>query len=163
MFCINCFHKRTSVVNSRPHKKEPSVWRRRTCSACRAVFTTIERPSLKDNRLVSLPDGATDTFNLGKLVLSIASAFAHDPKKASYDSLWLAETVEDTLSTEYAIITPDDIAAVTHEVLKRFDELAAVQYAAKHRLIVSVRRRGRPSLAPLPLEREPQTGESPSR
>lgn len=151
MFCINCFHKQTKVINSRPHKKAPSVWRRRTCSACNTVFTTIERPSLMDNRLIHLPDGTTGHFNLGKLILSVASAFTHDPKKASYDALWLAQSVEDILTTDYAVITPDDIAAVTHQTLKRFDELAAVQYAAKHRLIISVRRRGRPSL--LPAER----------
>ena len=69
--------------------------------------------------------------------------------------MWLAQTVEEALSTEYTIITPDDIAAVTHQTLKRFDELAAVQYAAKHRLISTVRRRGRPSLSP--REREPRT------
>lgn len=160
MFCINCFHKQTSVINSRPHKKEPSVWRRRKCAACKTLFTTIERPSLRDNRSIYLPDGATDHFNLGKLILSIASAFTHDPKKASYDALWLAQSVEDTLSTEYAIITRDDIAAVTHQTLKRFDELAAVQYAAKHRLIASARRRGRPSL--LPGERGRLTDASPS-
>jgi transcriptional repressor NrdR len=160
MFCINCFHKQTSVTNSRPHKKDPSVWRRRQCSACNKIFTTIERPSLKDNRPVSLPNGSTDSFNLGKLILSIASAFTHDPKKASYDALWLAQSVEDVLSTEYALITPDDITAVTHQTLKRFDQLAAVQYAARYHLIASTRRRGRPSFAP--AERGPLIDASPS-
>jgi len=110
---------------------------------------------------VSLPDGSTTSFNIGKLIISIADAFAHSPEKASYDALWLAETVESILSTDYAVITPEDIAAVTHQTLKSFDELAAVQYAAKHRLITSVRRRGRPSISP--LLREPPTDASPSR
>ncbi len=74
--------------------------------------------------------------------------------------MWLAQTVEQTLSTGYGIITPEDIAAVTHQSLRRFDELAAVQYAAKHRLIASARRRGRPSLSP--SERVPPTDVSPS-
>lgn len=161
MFCINCFHRTTAVTNSRPHKKTPSVWRRRSCSACGAVFTTIERPSLADNRHVSRADGDRDLFNLGKLIISIASVFTHSPEKASRDALWLAQTVEDTLSTEYAIITTDDIAAVTHQALKRFDELAAIQYAAKYGLIASTRRRGRPSLSP--VERAQPTDESPSR
>lgn len=149
MFCINCFHKKTHVTNSRPHKKSPSVWRRRTCPVCGTIFTTLERPSLADNTQISLPNGARDTFSLGRLTISIARAFTHDPKKAQYDSLWLAQTVEDTLSTEYTVITPDDIAAVAHQVLKRFDELAAVQYAAQHQLIATVRRRGRPSISPV--------------
>lgn len=147
MFCINCFHKTTRVANSRPHKKKPQVWRRRACSNCGMVFTTYERPSLADNKPVHLLDGTEETFNLGKLVISIAAAFAHATDDASYNALWLAQTVEDTLSTEYKIVTPEDIAAVTHHTLKQFDELAAVQYAAKHRLVISIRkRRGRPSL-----------------
>lgn len=154
MFCINCFHKNTNVTNSRPHKKQPSVWRRRQCKACGVIFTTVERPSLTDNKPIHLVSGEVETFNLGKLILSIAAAFSHTPKAAEYNALWLAQTVEDTLSTEREVITPDDIEATTHQVLKRFDELAAIQYAVKHQMIISTRRRrGRPSL------REPQTRE----
>lgn len=147
MYCLNCFSKKTSVVNSRPHKNRPQVWRRRTCSTCHTAFTTYERPSLAENMPVSLTDGGTEEFNLGKLIVSISSAFTHAPKSASYDSLWLAYSVEDKLSTEYhRILTSEDIAAVTHALLRNFDELAAVQYAARHHLIVSTRRRpGRPS------------------
>jgi hypothetical protein len=48
-----------------------------------------------------------------------------------------------------------------HAVLKKFDEVAAIQYAAKHQLIVSVatKRRGRPSLVS-PVR---PSGVSPSR
>lgn len=154
MFCINCFHKNTAVVNSRPHKKQPSVWRRRKCANCGQTFTTFERPSLADNKPIHLSDSKTDTFNLGKLIISISKAFTHSPQDAEYNALWLAQTVEDTLSTQHQTITPEDIEAVTHQTLKRFDELAAVQYAAQHQLISSTRkRRGRPSLH----ERGPQT------
>lgn len=146
MFCINCFHKNTAVANSRPNKKQPQVWRRRTCSNCQTTFTTYERPSLADNKPISLQSGGSDVFNLGKLILSIAQAFSHSPDDAQYNALWLAQTVEDTLSTERQIITPEDIAATTHQVLRKFDELAAIQYAAQHKLISSTRKRGRPSL-----------------
>jgi transcriptional repressor NrdR len=160
MFCVNCFHTNTKVTNSRPSKKQPSIWRRRTCPNCGTVFTTYERPSLAENKPIHLPSGQEDTFNLGKLIISIAQAFTHDPDAASYHALWLAQTVEDTLSSQRENITPEDIEAVTHNVLKRFDELAAVQYAARHQLITSTKRRpGRPSLH----ERGPRTGQSPSR
>jgi transcriptional repressor NrdR len=153
MFCVNCFHKNTAVVNSRPHKKQPTVWRRRTCSNCSQTFTTYERPSLADNKPVHLPSGKTSKFNLGKLIISINKAFTHSPENGQYNALWLAQTVEDTLSTEYKVLTPEDIEVVAHQTLKRFDELAAMQYAAQHQLISSTRRRGRPSLR----EHGPQT------
>lgn len=77
----------------------------------------------------------------------MAQAFTHTPHEAQYNALWLAQTVEDTLSTECEAITPEDIAVTAHHVLKRFDELAAIQYAARHRLMISTKRRpGRPSL-----------------
>ncbi len=145
MFCINCFHTTTKVSNSRPKKKQPIIWRRRTCPNCGTTFTTYERPSLADNKLVYLDNGKTNAFNLGKLILSIAKSFTHSPKDAEYNALWLAQTVEDTLSTQHEIITPQDIEAVTHDVLRRFDELAAVQYAAQHHMIIATRKRGRPS------------------
>lgn len=148
MFCINCFHTNTSVANSRPHKKQPSVWRRRKCSNCGAIFTTIERPSLADTMLIRSSSGNSSAFNLGKLIISIANAFSHAPTEGKLHALWLAQTVESTLTTQVQSLTPEDIEAVTHQVLKQFDEVAAVQYAAKHQLIVSAsaRRRGRPSL-----------------
>jgi transcriptional regulator NrdR family protein len=146
MFCINCFHSTTAVTNSRPHKKQPTVWRRRQCQKCKLTFTTYERPSLADNKLITLPGGQTDQFNLGKLILSLAGAFSHAPKEAQYNALWLAQTVEDNLSTQRKVITPEDIAATAHAVLKQYDEMAAIQYGARHQLITSTRRRGRPSL-----------------
>lgn len=159
MFCINCFHKNTAVANSRPHKKQPQIWRRRKCANCGIVFTTYERPSLADNKPIHLPNGKEDTFNLGRLIISISRAFTHTPEEGNYNALWLAQTVEDTLSTQYKIITPADIEAVTHQTLKQFDELAAIQYAATHKLISSTRKRGRPSLR----AHGPRTDVSPSR
>jgi transcriptional repressor NrdR len=145
MFCINCFNSGTAVANSRPNKKQPSVWRRRKCPKCGTVFTTYERPSLADNKAVQLSDGNQEVFNLGKLIISITKAFAHLPEEAAYNSLWLAQTVEDRLSTQREVITPEDIEAAAHDVLRYFDELAAVQYAAQHHMITTTRRRGRPS------------------
>lgn len=147
MFCINCFYPSTKVINSRPNKKEPNIWRRRHCIKCSTTFTTRERPSLTEAPNIQLPSGGMESFNLGKLTLSIAKAFTHSQKDAEYSSLPLAQTVETTLASQREIITPSDIEATTHSILKRYDELAAVQYAAQHQLISSIRRRGRPSLA----------------
>lgn len=159
MFCVNCFHPSTNVANSRPSKKQPSVWRRRRCPNCDTLFTTYERPSLADNKLVNYPDGHEEAFNPGKLIISIAKAFAHRPSEAAYNSFWLAQTVEDTLSSQKETLTPEEISAAAHETIRHFDELAAIQYAAQHNLIVTTRRRGRPSLR----GRGQQKPQSPSR
>ena len=147
MKCIYSENEPTRVVNSRANKKAPIVWRRRQGVASGVTFTTYERPSLAENKPVTLPNDKQDTFNLGRLIISIAAAFTHDDHAAKYDSLWLAQTVEDRLSMHEGALTPQLIAEATYAALKRFDELAAVQYAAKHKLINSIRRRGRPSIA----------------
>jgi len=95
---------------------------------------------------VTLSSGKTEQFNSGRLIISISSSFIHDQEKAKRDPLWIARTVEDALSTDKEPLTPQRIARETRETLKRYDEIAAIQYAAKHKLISSTRRRGRPSL-----------------
>lgn len=156
MFCINCFHKNTKTVNSRPHKKQPQVWRRRQCPECSTTFTTYERPSLADNKKVT---DSNIRFNTGWLTISIAESFTHDPLRGKENAFWLAQSVEDFLSLKKEALTTTQISHVTYEVLKRYDALAALQYAAKHQLISSVRKRGRPSL----YEHEQPLDESPSQ
>lgn len=146
MISLNSPHEPTKVLNSRSSKKRPVVWRRRQGITTGYTFTTYERPALAENKPITLIDGSLDIFNLGRLILSIAASFHHNEHAAKYDSLWLAQTVEETLSMDQELLTPNRIAHLTYQILKRFDELAAVQYAAKHHLISSVRRRGRPSL-----------------
>ncbi len=146
MICINSLNEDTKVVNSRAGKKSPVVWRRRKSIVSGVTFTTYERPALAENTSIARADKSMDTFNLGRLILSIAASFSHNTHAARYDSLWLAQTVEDSLSMQQGdVITPNDILQTTYHTLKRFDELAAMQYAAKHHMITGIRRRGRPS------------------
>ena len=144
MICINCFHEKTTVTNSRQHKKHPSVWRRRKCSKCQTVFTTYETPSL-DGKLIIDHDKNTRPFNLGKLTISIAKSFQHNPEEADFSSLHLAQTIEERLIIEIREPSVDDITAMTHATLKAYDPIAALQYAAQHELIITKRRPGRPS------------------
>ena len=152
MICVNCFHGKTRVTNSRPHKKAAGTWRRRSCPNCAIDFTTYEKPALEDSIAVHYPsandtNGTSAAFSLSKLTLSIAGSFTHDPLARQLHSLPLAETVEQLLISQVRTPSVDDIAAVTHQVLKRFDELAALQYAAGHGLVEATRsRRGRPSV-----------------
>ena len=113
------------------------------------MFTTYEKPALDTKIQIHYPtDGLTLSapFSLSKLTLSIAASFTHDRQAQQLHSLPLAETVEQQLISQVQRPSSDDIAAVTHQALKRFDELAALQYAAAHGLVGATRRRGRPSV-----------------
>lgn len=151
MICVNCFHGKTKVTNSRPHKKQSGTWRRRQCESCRATFTTYEKPALDEATAIHYPtsdNGSTTApFSLSKLTLSIAASFSHDQTARQLHSLPLAETVEQLLISQVKQPSVDDILAVTHQVLKRFDEVAALHYAVSHGLVSATRsRRGRPSV-----------------
>lgn len=137
---------KTKVTNSRTAKKRPEVWRRRQCLSCHKIFSSYELPELSIE--VTTETNQRHPFSLGKLHLSVAASFTHSKTAASYDSLDLAKTIQQRLITlQRTSLTAQEIAQETHATLKRFDELAAVQYAARHHLISTVRRRGRPSLA----------------
>lgn len=145
MICIYCLTPQTKTPNSRPHKKQSQVWRRRHCSACGHTFTTYERPSLED--VIVQKGELRENFSIGRLTISIFHSLSQ--KYATGDvSYELARTIEQRLIQRYDIssaITPQAIALETYETLKRFDEICALQYGAAQGIITSIRRRGRPS------------------
>lgn len=143
MICVNCFHVKTNVTNSRRHKR-PAVWRRRQCQRCQVIFTSYEEPSLQDKQILR-HDRTTTPFNRGKLTISIARSFQHNKKAADYDSYELAKTIEGKLLLLGKELSVDDVTVQAHATLRQFDPIAAVQYAAQHDLITLNRRPGRPS------------------
>lgn len=146
MICINCFHNKTKVTNSRPHKLNPAVWRRRQCPKCQTIFTTYERPALED-KLILGHDRKSTPFSIGKLTVSIAKSFLHDKEAADQHSYFLAQTIETKLLLMAKELSVDDIASVAHQTLKEFDPVSAIQYAAQHDLVTQTRRPGRPSIS----------------
>ncbi len=146
MLCINCFHNGTRVANSRQHKNNPTVWRRRRCLDCNTVWTTYERADLDDTKVIN-HDRQTAPFNIGKLTISISRSFHHDKHGADFYSYPLAQTVQEELVKRNTQLSTDDIAITAHQILQRFDPVAAIQYAAQHDLITAKRRPGRPSIS----------------
>ena len=149
MICIKCSND-TKVTNSRPHKKTPSVWRRRECKACGTVFTTSEVVADSTYQfIVRLADGTKADFSLPRLMLSIVPALAHRQTDAVADeSYWLAQTVAQAIqATATDTVTTDALAKETYGALSYFDATAGLQYGARHGLIKNTAqrpRRGRP-------------------
>lgn len=149
MICIKCSAD-TKVTNSRPHKKTPSVWRRRECKACGTVFTTSEVVADSTYQFtVTSADGAMADFSLPRLMLSIVPALAHRQTDAVADeSYWLAQTVAQAIqATATDTVTTDALAKETYGALSYFDATAGLQYGARHGLIKNTAqrpRRGRP-------------------
>ena len=134
MVCIYCGGN-TRVTNSRPQRRLHQTWRRRACLACGAVFTTNEAVDLATSLVVRHKDNMIAPFSRDQLFVSILRSVGHreDPVK---DAGGLAATITAKLlhSTQTAAIKPSDIAKVAIQTLKHFDNAAAVQYAAYHKI-----------------------------
>lgn len=131
MVCLYCSDE-TNVVNSRLQKRINNVWRRRSCSRCKAIFTTIESPDLSNCIQVRYKDGHVGTFDRDKLLLSIAKALEHRPDNTTAASYLCGTVISLLLSGQSARLEASAIAATAHTVLMRFDAASATIYGAYH-------------------------------
>lgn len=143
MFCIKCFSKSTSVINSRPLKRSPSTWRRRKCTVCAYTFTTSETVALEDYLQID-----TIPFSIPRLAVSLTLVISSDNTPAD-SAYWLARTVGEQLLLERkSSVSREDLLRTTHQVLTRYNPSAGLQFALRHHLVetTAIPRRGRPSL-----------------
>jgi transcriptional regulator NrdR family protein len=131
MVCIYCGAK-TAVTNSRPQKRSMQTWRRRQCTTCNAIFTTIEGADLSTS-LVVRAGSAVEPFLRDKLFVSILRAIGHRTEPLQDAGSLTATVIAQLLHTDAkASYTAHNIAILTHTALERFDTAAAIQYQAYH-------------------------------
>jgi transcriptional repressor NrdR len=130
MVCIYCSNK-TQVVNSRNQTRLKQVWRRRKCSNCLNIFTTVERINLSNTLLISNKTGKVEDFLKEKLLLSIYDSLGHrdDPIR---DAAAITDTIISNVlkSLKTPLIRREVLINISHDVLKKFDKAAAVHYLA---------------------------------
>lgn len=132
MVCIFCSND-TSVENSRPQKRTNSIWRRRQCKNCRAVFSTLESVDYDQSFVYRTASGHLEPFQRDKLFLSVYESLRHR-KTAVQDARHLTATVINKLVVKQKQASIDQrliIDCVTG-VLKRFDRVALTHYQAFH-------------------------------
>lgn len=153
MFCINCFHGKTNVTNSRAHKKQPQIWRRRCCESCGFTFTTYENFALDELLLIADGDKSTP-YNRGRLLASIIESLRPTGDDMS-QAYWLVTTIEEKLITarreagQWQKVGTETLAALTYETLVSYNTVAGYSYGAARGLVTvsQKRRRGRPSIS----------------
>lgn len=140
MVCIYCYHTDSNVINSRPHKKDPSVWRRRQCKRCKGVFTTYETLSPAQLPLVTGPQGS-ERFSKATLLISIYNHLStqRDAPRQADAAEALANTVCNALisklDTHKQPFSPIQIARETYTVLNHYDTATALRYGVAHGII----------------------------
>lgn len=138
MVCIYC-SRNTEVYNSRAKSRNPSVWRRRKCTACVAQFTTIELPDYTTALLVEGRSGKLYPFLRDKLFLSVHRSLGHR-QDAAVSATELTSTIIGRLlrtrKAENGVITMKAIAESAFLTLRRFDKPAANTYFAYHQTLL---------------------------
>ncbi len=134
MVCLYCGGE-TGVTNSRPQKRTNTIWRRRQCTDCRALFTTEEAALLAAAVAVAAPDGSITGFGREKLLISLYNSLRHRPS-ALQDAIALTDTVTSRLLARggSANLPTAVIITAVVQTLQPFDAAAAVQYQAYHPL-----------------------------
>lgn len=134
MVCIYCGHK-TAVTNSRTSKQSAATWRRRECTTCHSTITT--RESIDYATAVHVKDSSGDSqpLNRDKLFISLHASLTHR-SSALEDASDLAATIlaELTKLQVNGVLHKKTITETAHRVLERFDKVAAVHYAAHHKI-----------------------------
>ena len=130
MVCVYCGSK-TQVTNSRNQKRLKQVWRRRKCTKCSNLFTTIERIDFSSTLLIVDEADNIEVFVKVRLFLSIYESLGH-----RVDAIGDAAAITDTVMSNVLktlktpLIKRESIVSIAYEVLKKFDKPAAVHYLA---------------------------------
>ena len=130
MLCPYCTSE-SQVVNSRHQKRLNSVWRRRQCVNCRAIWTTSEQ--IKGSSTFKVQqDGKLVDFAPEMLLISLYGVLKHR-KNAEIDAQYIQSTVIRNIQLHgEAIIPVEQIANESIAVLQNFDKLARDLYKTLH-------------------------------
>lgn len=132
MRCPYC-NSSTKVTNSRSTAKSTQTWRRRQCIECDKIWTTTEAIDLSKSHQFSGSDNHLQPFSRDILFISIKDSLQHR-KTALSDATALTDTVLGrVLRKNTATLPNSEIVALTYDVIRRFDKIAASVYKASHR------------------------------
>lgn len=132
MKCPYC-NSDSNVTNSRLQKRSNSVWRRRKCSECSAIWSTSERLQASGTYKVQSNEHLVD-FRPEILLISLYESLKHR-KTPELDASYVSETVIENLQNlKQATIPKSEIANQSYIVLKNYDKLASDIYKTVHNI-----------------------------
>ncbi|MBP7821206.1 hypothetical protein KA043_03865 [Candidatus Saccharibacteria bacterium] len=130
MVCIYC-NSDTNIKNSRHKVRLNTVWRRRVCLSCSAIFTTNEEIDYSGTLSVKKKIGAIEPFYKEKIFISVYRSLDHKTSAQPQATAITNTVISKLLSTKKTIkplINSSDIALVVTKTLKNFDASSAIKY-----------------------------------
>ena len=145
MVCPYCQHRDTNVTNSRQHRDQPRIWRRRQCTRCKTTFTTYESVAEKELPLIVDPNKKKPvTFSMPKLLISIYECLpADDPKRADNAQALALSVYHELSERTSAELERSAIAKTAYEVITRYNARSGLSYGVSHGLITPESMSGR--------------------
>ena len=129
MRCPFCSHNDTVVKDSRPDDEQPTIKRRRLCTACGSRFTTVERVQLRD-LLVLKRNGDLEAFSPDKLSNALRLALHKRPFSGEQ-----VERIAASIARQLEVLGEGEIASSligqkALEALATLDGVAYVRFAS---------------------------------
>ncbi|NVP17150.1 transcriptional repressor NrdR [Candidatus Gracilibacteria bacterium] len=129
MYCINCGHDNTRVIDSRTSDDGKAIRRRRECENCHNRFTTFEKIETTD-LIVEKSGNRKQRYDRDKLEDSILKAI--NKRNISISTINdLIRKLEFKWGTINEI-TSKEIGKDVLEALHSLDEVAYIRYASVH-------------------------------
>ena len=132
MLCPHCNQDNTQVKDSRPAEDGTIIRRRRFCPACRARFTTFERPHIPELS-VCKKDGRRVSFDRAKLAHSIRVALRKRPIAAEQVDQVIADLFVRIEGMGKSVIDSARIGEMAMDALQRLDSVAYVRFASVYK------------------------------
>src|SRR3989344_384521 len=131
MNCPRC-HKSTKVVNSRPLEDGRAIKRRRECLHCSQRFSTYERLSLGDFRVVKR-NNAKELYARHKIEAGLRKALQKRPVTEALFQKLLFEIEADVFSLGKEKISSEQIGRIVLDRLRKVDKVGYLRFASVYR------------------------------
>ena len=130
MVCIYCSGN-TQVTNSRHQKRNNSTWRRRACTICKTIFTTVERIELQSSLVIKSVTGL-QPLSRDSLLLTVYESCKHRSNALEESSSLVNTIIGNVLRkvSDDGVIEQELLDAIIVDVLHNFDPAAATIFSA---------------------------------
>ena len=132
MYCPNCQHTESRVLESRSTESGQSIRRRRECLKCKQRFTTYERIESVPITVIKR-DGSRESFDRAKLLRGILRAC--EKTKISYQKVeGIIDTIEAKLQQNSGKeFSSSEIGELVLQSLRWENEVAYIRFASVYR------------------------------
>lgn len=132
MYCINCSHEDTKVIDSRVAADGIAIRRRRECPSCGFRFSTYEEMEILDLTVIK-NSGLRELYSRDKLERGIRRAF-EKRNFSDEDSRKLISQIEQEIQRQAnPEISSSKIGEIVMKKVKKFDKVAYVRFASVYK------------------------------